>query len=128
MNAKELGRQVKKRRNELGISQEALADQAEISRNYLSLIERGEARNVSTGVLSRIATALGAAPAELTGEAGEGETLIPSALREFARAEGLSFSVADWLVRMPRRGKEPQNVDEWRKLYNSVRPFLDSDI
>lgn len=125
MTPKELGSQIKKRRQEIGMSQESLAEKADISRNYLSIIERGEARNVSTGVLSQLATALGATPAELAGESSESETLIPPALREFGRAEGLSFSIVDWLARMPRRGKAPQTVDDWRKLYTSVLPFIE---
>ncbi len=125
MNLKELSRQVKKRRQELGLSQEALAGQANISRNYLSLIERGEARNVSMGILGQLATALGASPAELMGEPGQRETLIPPALREFGIAEGLSFSIVDRLARIPRRGQEPQTVKEWRELYYAVRPYLE---
>src|SRR5687768_9741817 len=125
MNPKEFGRQVKKRRQGLELSQEALADQAKISRNYLSLIERGEARNISMGVVNQLATALGSSPSELTGEIGQSDTLIPPKLREFGIKEGLSFSVVDWLARMPRRGPEPQTVEDWQKLYLAVRDYLE---
>lgn len=127
MNPKELGRHVKKRRQELELSQESLAAQANISRNYLSLIERGEARNISMGVLSQLAKVLGASLAELTGESGERDTLISPALREFGIAEGLSFSVVDRLAQIPRRGQEPRTVEEWRELYNAVRPYLEEN-
>src|SRR5262245_10909952 len=104
MDPKELARRVKKRREELDLSQDALAKRASISRNYLSMIERGEARNVSMGILDQLATALGAPPSELIGGERE-DTLIPPALREFGISEGLSFSVVDRLARIPRRGR-----------------------
>jgi transcriptional regulator with XRE-family HTH domain len=127
MNPKELGRHVKKLRQELGLSQETLAEQASISRNYLSLIERGAARNISIGVLGQLAAVLGTSMAELAGEAGQSEILIPPALREFGIAEGLSFSVVDRLARIPRRGHEPQTVEEWRELYRVIRAYLEGN-
>lgn len=83
MDIKELGHQVLRRRKEVGFSQEALARKAEISRNYLSLIERGEAQNVSVNILNCLATALGTAPAALTGQAEQNDILIHPALRQF---------------------------------------------
>ena len=52
-----LARSVKLRRKELGLSQEELADLAEIDRTYASQIERGIA-NPSLEVLYRISRAL----------------------------------------------------------------------
>ena len=52
-----LARRVKLRRKELGLSQEELADLAEIDRTYASQIERGVA-NPSLEVLYRISRAL----------------------------------------------------------------------
>jgi transcriptional regulator with XRE-family HTH domain len=125
MDAKVLGRQVLDRRKKLGLSQGALADQAGISRNYVSLIERGEADNVSVNVLNQLATALGTTPAELSEQSGWVETLIPPPLREFALQNELSFDVVDKLARLPMRGKEPSTVDEWKQLYKLVQPYLE---
>lgn len=125
MDAKELGRQVLLRRKDLDLTQGELAEQAGISRNYVSLIERGEARNVSVNVLHELAAALGTTPAELSGQAGWADTLIPPALRELALKEELSYGVVDRLARIPMRGREPQTIEEWERLYDSVRPFLD---
>ena len=125
MDAKELGRQVLTRRKELGLTQGELAEQAGISRNYVSLIERGEARNVSVNVLNELAATLGATPAELSGQSGWADTLIPPALRELALKKDLPFGVVDRLVRLPMRGKEPQTVEEWDQLYDIVRLYLD---
>jgi transcriptional regulator with XRE-family HTH domain len=125
MDIQELGHQVLKRRKGLGLSQEALAQKAGISRNYISLIERGDVRNVSLNTLSRLATALGAAPRELTGESGRDDRPIPPLLREFGLKEGLSFEIVDRLSRIPKPGQEPRTLEEWRKLYRAVRPYLE---
>jgi transcriptional regulator with XRE-family HTH domain len=127
MDGQELGRRIKRRRQELKMSQEVLAERAKISRNYLSIMERGEARNVSTGVLEQLAAALEVSASELYGEPSSSDIIIPSALRQFGINEGLPFSDVDWLARMPRRGREPQTEDEWRELYQAVKQFLDHD-
>lgn len=58
MDVKErFGRNVRRRRLELGISQEELAHEAESNRTYISDVERGT-RNPSIEVVERIAIAL----------------------------------------------------------------------
>ena len=46
-------------RDRLHLSQSELAESAGVSRNYISLIERGYTENVSYGVLERICSRLG---------------------------------------------------------------------
>jgi transcriptional regulator with XRE-family HTH domain/Zn-dependent peptidase ImmA (M78 family) len=127
VNPQEIGRQVSRRRKELGISQENLAQHAEISRNYVSLIERGEAQNISLIIVQRLAEALGATAAELTGEVEQPDTVIPAPLRDFGVAEGLNFSTVLKLLSIPRRGREPQTAEEWHDLYVVVRRYLEDD-
>lgn len=55
---------VRKRRQELGFSQEELADRCGLHRTYVGAIERGE-RNVSIDNIDRISAALGKAAPEL---------------------------------------------------------------
>ena len=55
---------VRRLRIAAGLSQEALADRAELHRTYISSVERGE-RNVSLENIFRIATALEADPRQL---------------------------------------------------------------
>ena len=52
------GAEIRRRREALGVSQEALAFRAELHRTYISLLERG-LRNPSIGVLAQLAAALG---------------------------------------------------------------------
>jgi transcriptional regulator with XRE-family HTH domain len=62
-----LGDKVRKLRRERGLSQRQLAGRAGVSRNYISLIERGEADNVTLNALGRLAEALETSLVELLG-------------------------------------------------------------
>lgn len=59
-----LGNNIKKIREQKGISQEELANMADFDRTYISLIERGK-RNLSLLNLCRFAKALDLKPFEL---------------------------------------------------------------
>ena len=124
MNAMELGRQVQIKRREKNLSQTELGDLVGISRNYVSLIERGEAENISMKIVNQLAVALGASPSELTGESLP--VMISPSLREFALEQNVSYEVIDKLARIPRRGKEPQTAKEWKILYDLISKFMDS--
>jgi len=125
MDSQELGRRVLDRRKDMGLSQEALAQRAGISRNYISLIERGEARNVSLNIMGQLAIALETTPTWLMGQPSQDDILVPPALRKFGLEAGLSFETVDRLARIPRRGQEPQSVEEWQRLYRAIRPYLE---
>lgn len=64
-----LGAAIRARRKRVPLSQEALADLAEIDRSHMGKIERGE-RNVTMLNVIRIAKALDAKPSELLSQAG----------------------------------------------------------
>jgi transcriptional regulator with XRE-family HTH domain len=64
-----LGVAVKTSRIALGLSQEALADEAEFDRSYVGGIERGE-HNLSVMALAKIAKALNIKPSALLAKAG----------------------------------------------------------
>lgn len=57
MSIENLGAKIKKERQSRGITQEQLAEQVDISVNFMSLIENG--RNMSVETLIKIAKALG---------------------------------------------------------------------
>jgi transcriptional regulator with XRE-family HTH domain len=124
MDAKELGCQVQAKRKERDISQTELGRLAGVSRNYISLIERGEANNISMKVVNRLAVALGASPAELTGEISL--VMIPPSLRELGIQKNLPYEVVDKLAQIPRRGKEPKTAKEWEELYEAINRFIDT--
>lgn len=124
MDSKELGRQVQAKRKALGMSQTELANFADVSRNYVSLIERGEAQRISMTVINQLSVALGTSPAELTGEMSM--VMIPPSLRDFAIKNNLAYEVVDKLAHIPRRGKEPKNIEGWQELYKMISPFIET--
>jgi transcriptional regulator with XRE-family HTH domain len=63
-----LGSAIRARRSDLKLSQEALADLAEIDRSHMGKIERGE-RNVTFLNVVRIAKAIGCKPSSLLADA-----------------------------------------------------------
>lgn len=86
--APRVGRAIRKRREEVGLSQEGLAEEAGLHRTYISLVERGR-RNISVDALSQIAEALGVYPSKLLADAErepEGVTSPPRTRRRRARA------------------------------------------
>lgn len=127
MNTNELGKKVAGRRQELALNQEDLAKAAKISRNYISLIERGEAQNISANVLNQLADALGMTMSELIGQPTPDSLLISRSLRQFGIDAGLSFEVVEKLARIPRRGREPQTTEEWQLLYDAIKSFIDAE-
>jgi transcriptional regulator with XRE-family HTH domain len=127
MNAKELGRQVLAKRKENGWSQEQLGQMADISRNYVSQIERGEADSISIKVINKLAIALGVSPAELGETSSHSTVMIPPSLRELGLQDNLPYEVIDKLANIPRRGKEPKTVAEWQALYEAISHLIDAD-
>jgi transcriptional regulator with XRE-family HTH domain len=119
-----IARQLRDRRKELKMSQEALSKRSKVSRNYISLIESEQIDNVSLSIVNRLAVALGITPGRLTGEVkdvGRGALVIDPALAEFANVQGLGVDEILALARIEYRGARPRTVREWHELYNVVK-------
>ncbi len=67
------GKAIRRLRESLGFSQEALADRADIHRTYIGGIERGE-RNPTLTMIHRLADALGVPPTRLLEAGGREES------------------------------------------------------
>ncbi|MCW3096516.1 MAG: transcriptional regulator, family [Chthonomonadaceae bacterium] len=126
-NQETIGQRIKARREERGLSLSALADLAKVSRGYLSQIESGDVENPSAAVLFRIAKNLGTSVAKLLGEVQEpgtegqeNEPLDPILL-QFAREEALTEDDIRMLSGIKRRGQRPQNVNDWRFIYEAIK-------
>jgi transcriptional regulator with XRE-family HTH domain len=133
-----VGERIRSRRQELGWTQEQLAQKAGLSKGFLSDLENGK-RSVSAENLLDIARVLGVSLDFLmTGEAAEvkpAEVQIPSSLARFAAKEGLSFRQALMLLDMQQqivahrsaRKKDGLEAVDWRKFYEAVKEFLEDE-
>lgn len=112
--------QVRDRRLQENLSQEDLAKQVGISRNYLSQIERGQATNLSWQVREKLASILGLKQ-ESDEIAIEGTEELPPSLTEFAKSANLPPDDVLMLARLKYRGKQPTTPEKWELLYNVIR-------
>ncbi len=131
-----VGDRIRRRRTELGWTQDQLAQKAGISKSFLSDLENSK-RSVSADNLLDIARALNLTLDYLmTGEETEAkpaEVQIPASLAAFAEKEGLTFKQALALLRMReqivahRSSTRKEGVDkvDWQKFYEAVKEFLE---
>ncbi|MHB0913359.1 MAG: helix-turn-helix domain-containing protein [Armatimonadota bacterium] len=104
-----LAENIKRRRKELGLSQEKLAEIVGLSTNHIARIETGT-RTPSLGILDRIAEALGTTVSELTAEQGaeplKADERITALLKNISAedAEFLAREVAEWVHRLSKKG------------------------
>lgn len=130
-----VGDRIKCRRNELGWTQEVLAEKAGISKSFLSDLENGK-RSVGADTLLSISRVLSLSLDYLmTGEEPETEQTevqIPSALASFAAKTGVSFRQALTLLEMQQQivahrsatKKDGLEKVDWQKFYEAVKEFL----
>jgi transcriptional regulator with XRE-family HTH domain len=129
-----VGERVRGRRQELGLSQDLLAQQAGISKSFLSDLETGK-RSIGADTLLDLGRALSVSLDYLmTGEPGEAPDLqIPGDLAAFAAEEELSLRQTLTLLHMQRQivlhRKEPvrkrrEEMVDWREFYRAVKKFL----
>jgi transcriptional regulator with XRE-family HTH domain len=129
-----VGDRVKQRRQELGLSQDALAQRAGISKSFLSDLETGK-RSVGAETLLDLGRAMGVSLDFLmTGKGSEdrrADKEIPASLARFAAEEGLSvretmtlLDVQERLVSARRGPKTRLAKVDWKGLYQAVKKFL----
>ena len=119
METDDFGKKVRDRRREEKLSQEELAQQVRISRNYLSQIERGQATNLSWQVMERLTSVLGLKQ-EQTGTL-EAMADLPPSLAEFAKTADLPPDDVLMLARLKYRGQQPTTPEKWELLYNVIK-------
>jgi len=131
-----VGDRIKKVREAKGWTQEKLADESQVSRGFLSEVEK-RGKNISLDLLLRIANALGASVGYLA--TGEGEQLgerkpvvIPPELSEAAEELRLSYpETLDLLdaynsvvARRSDRSKRTMSVKDWKELHAAVKSVI----
>jgi two-component system response regulator len=110
---KELGSLIKRRRKQLGLSQEALAERADLHRTYVTDIERGS-RNISIESISKLATALEVSIGALFLEGTSSENQSPGSPQ--GAANGVSKSVGILLVE-----DDPRDVELTLEGFRNAR-------
>jgi transcriptional regulator with XRE-family HTH domain len=115
----DFGKQVRDRRRQEKLSQQELADNVGISRNYLSQIERGQAQNLSWQLREKLNSILGLG-SDAAGTIEEAAELPPS-LAEFVAKAGLPPDDAIMLAKLKYRGQQPTTPEKWELLYNVIK-------
>ena len=131
-----VGERIKLVREARGWTQEKLADEAKISRGFLSEVEK-HGKNISLDLLLRIATALGASVGYLaTGDGDQpGERkpiMIPPELSQAAEEMHLSYpETIDLLeaynsvvARRSNRSKGTMSVKDWKDLHTALKSVI----
>jgi len=131
-----VGERIKQVREARGWTQDRLAEEAKISRGFLSEVENKN-KNISLELLLRVATALGASVAYLA--AGEGSqpgerkpVVIPRELSEAAEQLRLSFQETievleaynSVVARRSDRPKGNMSVEDWKSFWDAVRDVI----
>lgn len=134
------GDRIKEIREELGWTQEKLADEAKISKGFLSDVENNKRDISSTNVL-KIADAMGASLEYLLrGEESKQKEKrepehIPLELSKAAEELNLSYSdtltlrdtYRSMIARRSRKSLKPPTVEEWKELYELIKRAVPPD-
>jgi transcriptional regulator with XRE-family HTH domain len=119
--AEAFGAVVRDRRRAEKLSQGELAEKVEISRNYLSQIERGEATNLSWQVRRRLCDVLGIQVLGIQESASHEGGNLPESLQIFATRSKLPPDDVQMLANLKYRGKQPDTPEKWEMLYNVIK-------
>ncbi len=124
-----IGQRIRRFREDRGLTLSRLAELADVSKGYLSALEREERENPSIDAAGKIATALGIPVSELIGEIPaqpEDPAALPRGLEEFmercrARDTSLTASDIQMLRNIRYRGRQPETADDWAFIYETIR-------
>jgi len=131
-----VGERIKQIREAKGWTQDKLADEAKISRGFLSDVEK-HGKNISLELLLRIANALGASVAYLaTGDRSQPiekkPVVIPPELSEAAQEIHLSYpetlelleAYNSVVARRSTRSKGTMSVNDWKELHEALKNVI----
>jgi transcriptional regulator with XRE-family HTH domain len=120
-----VGQRIKRYREERGMTATQLAENAEISKSYISELEASpdDARGPSANVLYRIANALGVAMSDLLGRPiiTDKEHPRPASLTRFAEIYKVPEADLRMLERIQFRGEAPKTAERWMFIYQAIK-------
>lgn len=118
------GKNIRRFRSERGLSLSELARRANISKGYISNLEREDANARPSGeTLYALAEALGVTMSDLLGRkllVAQGQQ-VPPGLRELAEAEDIPETDVAMLAGIKFRGEQPRSMERWRHIYEAIR-------
>ncbi len=131
-----VGERIKEVREAKGWTQERLATEADISKSFLSEVEK-HGKNISLDLLLKVATALGASVGYLA--SGEGSqpgerkpVVIPMELSEAAEELHLSYpetldlleAYGSVIARRSNRHRGTMTIDDWKALHKALKDVV----
>jgi transcriptional regulator with XRE-family HTH domain len=132
-----VGERIREIREKRGMTQDKLAEAAELSKSFLSEVENDKS-NISSRILLRIANELGASMDYLLDgtvkEALEREpVVIPSSLSTYAEKVNLTYAETRELLdahnsvvaRRSSRSLKEFTVDDWKRLHTAIKKVFD---
>jgi transcriptional regulator with XRE-family HTH domain len=120
--AQAIGRRIKELRTQQQLSLTELAEEAGVSKSYLSTVENGTGSRPGVAVLHKVAVALGVSLADLLGRTVHAAptTDIPDSLRAFAEERHLPETDVQMLAGIKFRGEAPRTKDNWQFIYDAI--------
>ena len=124
-----LSQKIRQLRAGKGLSLNKLAEEAGISKAYLSQLENSVSKQPSAEVLFKIASALGTTIADLLDKPvrvrAEDFLEVPKGLRELIDKRGTTLDIREedvkMLMNIQYRGKQPITADEWEHVLQTIR-------
>jgi transcriptional regulator with XRE-family HTH domain len=124
-----LGERLREKRLKKGLSISRLADAVEVSKGYIHDLEADKIARPSAEVLYRIALTLGTTIGFLLGkpknplidEENQDIPNIPASLEQFAKEDRIPEEDKRRLACIKYRGRQPESVDDWRYLYETIK-------
>jgi transcriptional regulator with XRE-family HTH domain len=120
----DLGARIRRFRREHELNLTQLAEQAGVSKGYLSILENDpETRRPSAQTLYALAKALGVTMSDLMGRKvlPAAAIEVPDSLRKFAKEEDLPEADVRMLASIQFRGEQPRTKERWRYIYTAIR-------
>lgn len=127
-----LGQRLHRLRTDRGLGLGELARRCEVSKGYLSQLERGEATNPSVEAVRKLAAGLGVPVSALLEEEPKRtrKAPLPEGLKEFiARKKKLGEPLAeddiDMLTAIQYRGSPPKSAGDFSLLYDFIKKIVE---
>lgn len=122
MDESTLGKRIRQRREEKGLTMSELCRLTGVQKGNLSKIESGGSLYPSVHTVLTLAQALGTTVEDLMGvPLQSGDIPIPPALQEFIQRGRLPYVDMTMLAAICYRGKRPKTVRDWWFLYEAIK-------